>query len=158
LRRAVEVVGRFEERVEAAAEAAAGDLLDGEALRAEERRVHQAAALVVADEADLEAAVGQAAGEPGDGGRLAGAQKAADHDISRLVPTVATWTHIVCPASCRSSRRGPIRSLGRPDSPPPGSRGARKAILSRKDPSGQALFPSRAPGWRPRSGRRTART
>src|SRR5207248_6317870 len=99
---AVQVVRGFQKRVEAAAEAAAGDLLHGEALRPQERGVHQAAALVVADEADAQAAVDEPPGQAGDGGRFPGAEEPADHDVPR-----STWTHAVCPASCRSWRRGP---------------------------------------------------
>ena len=55
---AAEGCGRIEQRVEPAAEAAAGDFFDGEVVGPAQRRVNESAGFIVGDQADAEAAAG----------------------------------------------------------------------------------------------------
>ena len=74
--------GRLDKRREPAAEAAAHDLLDRHPVGRGERRVDEPPALVVRDQAHAEAAVGEPLSQPQDRCRLAGPEKAANHDVS----------------------------------------------------------------------------
>ena len=71
----VEAFGGFDEGIEAAAEAAAGDLFDGEVGGGEEGGIDEADGLVVGDEADAFAGGGEVAGELEDGGGLPAPRK-----------------------------------------------------------------------------------
>src|SRR5262249_44567462 len=79
-----ERVGAIDEVVEAAAEAGAGDLLDGHPLRAQAVGVHEVGGLVVGDQADLLAAAHVIAREAAQGRRLTRAEEAADHHEANL--------------------------------------------------------------------------
>jgi hypothetical protein len=71
-----------DQRVEAAAEAAAGDLLDREAVRGQHGGVDEADALVVRDQADAAAVAMQCLRQAQDCGGLPGPQEAANHDVT----------------------------------------------------------------------------
>ena len=70
------------ERIEPAAEAPPWNFLGGEPLRAEHGRVHQVAPLVVGDQPHANSSPREVLGQLADGGGLAGAQEAADHDVA----------------------------------------------------------------------------
>lgn len=80
------LAGGLNERVEPAAEAATGNLFHRELPRGKQRRVHQAAPLVVADEAHPLAALRDPPGQLEQSSGLARAEKAAEHHIAGLVP------------------------------------------------------------------------
>ena len=72
----------IDERIKPAAEAAAGNLLHGKALRFEHGGIDEMAALVVGDQPDAQALIVQMPRELRHGGRLARAKEAADHDVA----------------------------------------------------------------------------
>jgi len=74
---------RVDQRVEAAAEAPAGDFLHREPARGHHRRVDQPDALVVRDEADAAALSVEILGESQDGGGLPGTEESTNHDVAR---------------------------------------------------------------------------
>ena len=143
----VQPVGRVHQGVEPAAEAAAGDLLHRESLRAGDRGVDQADALVVGDQPDPLALLRQEPREPDDRRRLAGAQKAADHDVAG--PSAARGRRLRFrfgarhpshprggwPASGPPSRRARGRTRRRRDSPDPPCRLSRRASRRHKAPT-----------------------
>ena len=79
-----QLVRRLNQRIEPAAKTAARDFLRREPLRAQHRRVHQVAALVVGDEPHPHPLPRQPRRQLADRRRLAGAEEAANHDIPRL--------------------------------------------------------------------------
>ena len=79
-----EALGGLDQRIEPAAETAAGNLLRRKTLRPEHRRVHQVAPLVVGDQPDPQALVREPAGKLADRGRFASAEEATDHDVAGL--------------------------------------------------------------------------
>ena len=83
-RRVGELLCGICERVEAAAETTARDLLRRKALRAQHRRIHEFAALVVRDETDAQPLRGEMLRDRGDGGRLSRSEEAADHHVAGL--------------------------------------------------------------------------
>src|SRR5262249_16029500 len=99
------------EVVEAAAEAGAGHLGDGQALGAQVVRIHEVLGLVVGDDADALAAALVKARQPGQGGRFAGSEEAAHHHETQVVHDVA---------SDRLPRRGCISEPGVAQSTPGG--------------------------------------
>ena len=80
-----QLVRSVHERVEPATKTAARNFFRSEPARAEHFRVHQFAALVVRDKADLQPLMGQVLRQPHHGDCLARAKEAADHVVAGFV-------------------------------------------------------------------------
>src|ERR1019366_4240856 len=78
--RAFEAADLVEQVIELAAEASAGDFLDGEALLAQRGSIDEVLGLIVGDNADALALVHVMTGEAGHRRGFARAEKAAQHD------------------------------------------------------------------------------
>jgi hypothetical protein len=85
-------------------------------MRSEHGRIDEADALVVRDQADPAAGAVECLGHAQDGGRLAGAEKAADHDVARWCHAkgnpVGIMTHGPGPAKPYSTATGRAQSQG----------------------------------------------